>query len=151
MGSATGFNSFVFATGGFGYFGVGATGVYETVEASVDVLTPLTPTDVSSQIGVSSTGFLYSRTSKQYTGNLTITNNGPPLSNPNEIIVVLNGLPQGVTLVNATGSYNSAPSIYASMFFGLDAGASITIPLQFTNPSNARITFTTQTLQQQFR
>ena len=95
--------------------------------------------DVSAQCGVTSTGLLYSRASRLYTGKLIITNNGPDLSGT--IDVVLNGLTTGVTLVNATGQHNGAPMIQASTN-GLAAGASITIPLQFSNPANARINFT---------
>jgi hypothetical protein len=101
--------------------------------------------NVSSQIGITSTGFLYSRVSRLYTGKLTITNNGPNLSGT--IDVVLSGLTPGVTLVNATGSHNGAPQIQASTN-GLAAGASISIPLRFSDPSNARINFTPVILQE---
>ncbi|MGC8490640.1 MAG: hypothetical protein ACP5SH_02770 [Syntrophobacteraceae bacterium] len=100
--------------------------------------------NLSSQISSRSTGFLYSRVSRQFTGRLTITNNGADING--KVVVVLNGLTEGVTLVNATGQYNGSPLITVSTS-GLAAGASITVPLQFTDPANAKINFTTLVLQ----
>ena len=99
---------------------------------------------VSSQISWTTTGFLYNRQTKKYTGNLTITNKGLALTGA--INVVFNNLPQGATLVNATGQFNGSPMITASTG-GLGAGKSITISLQFTDASNAKITFTLDTFQ----
>ncbi len=138
-------------------------------------------TNVSSQVSVASTGFLYSRLSKLYTGNLTITNTGStPLTGnidvvldgiinlqgignptfqidtvtsdqpnpiPTTMIAQNTGLITNVTLVNATGSNNGEPMIRATTN-GLAAGASVTIPLQFSNPSNATITFNPITYQE---
>lgn len=110
-----------------------------------DCLASAGPVNVSSQISWSTTGFLYSRVTKQFTGTLTITNKGPALTGT--ISAVLNNLTTGVTLVNATGQYNGAPMITASST-GLGAGASVTVPLRFTDPSFVRIMFTNETLQQ---
>jgi hypothetical protein len=118
-------------------------------------------TDVSSQISATSTGFGYSRLSKLYTGSLTITNNGPALTGNIHValnglisgiaatsaIAQNNGLTPGITLVNATGQNNGAPMITASTS-GLAAGASITIPLQFSNSGSSQINFTPVTLQE---
>jgi len=103
------------------------------------------PIDVSAQVVVTSTGFLYSRASKLYTGTLTITNNGPALSGT--INVALNGLPSGIMLHNATGQYNGSPMIKTSIT-GLATGKSITISLQFSNPNSIKITFVPVTLQE---
>jgi hypothetical protein len=91
------------------------------------------------------TGFLYSRVLKQFIGTLTLTNNGPDLTGT--VNVVFNNLSQSVTLTNATGSYNGSPMITASQN-GLANGSSVTIPLRFSDPSYAKITFTIQTLEQ---
>jgi len=118
-------------------------------------------TDVSSQISATSTGFGYSRVSGKYTGNLTITNNGPALTGNIDValtnllagvvdtttIASNTGLTTGVTLLNATGQNNGAPMIQVSTA-GLAAGASIVIPLQFSNPANGKITFTPTTLKE---
>jgi hypothetical protein len=55
--------------------------------------------------------------------------------------VALNNLTTGVTLTDATASYNGAPSVTASAT-GLAANASITVPLTFSDPTNAVINFT---------
>lgn len=81
----------------------------------------------------------YNRATKTYGANLIITNPGAAYTGP--ISVALTNLTTGVTLTNATGTYNGAPSLSASTT-GLAAGASITVPLTFTNPSNAIINFT---------
>ncbi len=142
-------------------------------------------TDKSSQVSVTSTGFLYSRATGKYTGNLTITNNGPDLTGNIDVVLdgILNlqgignannqystttpklaskiaanpatgktspagsGLISTVTLLNATGSNNGEPMIQVSNN-GLAAGDSITVPLQFSNPSNVKITFNPVTLQE---
>ena len=99
--------------------------------------------DVSSQVSATGTGFLYSRLLRLFTGNLTITNNGPNLTGM--IDVALSGLPSGITLANATGQYNGAPMIRISTG-GLTSGASATVQLKFSDPAMAKITFAPVTL-----
>ena len=106
---------------------------------------PLSVSDVSGQISAATSGFVYSRASKLYIGTVTITNTGAAITGP--VAVALNSLTSGVTLTNALGQYNSAP--YTSITnSGLAAGASITIPLSFSNPSNAKINFNPVTFQE---
>jgi len=57
------------------------------------------------------------------------------------------GLMTTVTLTNATGSNNGEPMIQATTA-GLANGASITVPLTFSNPTNAKITFNPITYQE---
>jgi predicted phosphodiesterase len=138
-------------------------------------------TNVSSQVSATSTGFLYSRATKLYTGTLTLTNTGStpitgtihvvldgilnlqglgnpsfdidtvtsdqPNPIPTSMIAKNTGLVTTVTLANATGSNNGEPMIQATTN-GLAAGASIKIPLQFSNPNNVPITFNPVTLQE---
>jgi len=61
--------------------------------------------NVSPQVSVSSTGFLYSRASKLYTGELTITNNGPDLTG--NIHVVLDGILNLQGIGNADNQYST--------------------------------------------
>jgi predicted phosphodiesterase len=131
--------------------------------------------NVSPQVSATSTGFLYSRASKLYTGSLTITNNGPDLVGNIDVVLdgILNlqglgtpsnqystttpkltsmiaqntGLITNVALVNATGSNNGEPMIRVTTD-GLASGASITVPLQFSNPNNAAITFNPVVIQE---
>jgi len=57
------------------------------------------------------------------------------------------GLLTGVTLTNATGSNNGEPMIRVSSS-GLASGASVTVPITFSNPNNAKITFNPVTYQE---
>ena len=102
-------------------------------------------TNVSAQVSVQSTGFAYSRLSKKFTGSLIVTNNGAAISGT--VDVALSNLTPGVTLINAVDTYNGAPYITASTS-GLAAGASITVPVQFSDPTNAIINFTPVTYQE---
>ena len=60
---------------------------------------------------------------------------------------VSGALPASVTLTNSNGLYQARPYLTAATS-GLAAGASVTVPVQFSNPANARITFTTATFQE---
>ena len=102
-------------------------------------------TEVSAQVSVTSTGFLYSRISTLYTGTLTITNNGGVISGT--IDVALSNLTPGVTLANSVGTYQGAPYVTATTI-GMAAGDSITVPIQFSDPSNAKINFSPMTYQE---
>ena len=82
-------------------------------------------------------GFVYNRATHLYTGMLTVTNNNQTAVNG----VALSSLTNGVTLVNATGSNQSGdPMITFSQ--PLNPGVAINVPLQFSDPSNAKINFT---------
>ncbi len=115
-------------------------------------------TDVSSQVSVKRSAFVYDRHSGIYTGNLILTNNGPSLSGTIDLVLggVLNlqgigdadneystttpkltskiaqntGLVTDITLVNATGSNNGEPMIRATTK-GLTAGDEVVIPVEF--------------------
>jgi hypothetical protein len=113
--------------------------------ASDFAVAPISVSDISGQISASTGGFVYNRATKLYTGKLTITNTGSAINVP--VAVALDGLTSGVTLSNALGQYNSAPYTTVTNS-GLGAGASITIPLTFANPSNAKINFTPVTFQE---
>lgn len=102
-------------------------------------------TPVSALFNSSTGSFVYNRATRLFTGKLTITNNGPDFSGI--LNVVLNDLTSGVTLTNAIGQYNGAPYVTVTTS-GLAAGASITVPLSFSNPANARINFTPVTYQE---
>jgi hypothetical protein len=104
-----------------------------------DIPMPVQVLNAASQFSFASSGFVYSRATKSYTGNLTITNTGAAYAGAIE--VALNNLTAGVTLNNATGTYNGAPSLTASAT-GLAASASVTVPLTFSDPTNAVINFT---------
>jgi hypothetical protein len=99
-----------------------------------------------SQVSVVSSGFVYNRATRLYTGNLTLTNTSVnPITS--SVAVAMNGLTSGVTLVNAIGSRNGAPYTTVTNN-GLGAGATLVIPVQFSDPSNAKINFTPVTFQE---
>jgi hypothetical protein len=97
------------------------------------------------QFSTETSAFVYSRATKLYTGNLTVTNNGADFNGT--LGVALSGLTSGVILNNAIGQYNGAPYAIVTSS-GLAANSSATIPLSFSDPSNARINFTPVTFQQ---
>jgi hypothetical protein len=90
-------------------------------------------------------GLVYNRATKLYSGTMTITNtSGAPIAGP--FTVWLENLTGGVTLTNANGSFNGYPHIDPSIPTSLGAGESFSIALKFSNPANAKITFTPVTL-----
>jgi hypothetical protein len=72
---------------------------------------------------------------------LTLTNlSAGAVSGPLQILFT--GLPPGVTLVNAAGNPAGTPYLTVPAVASLPPGQSITISVQFKNPSNAPIHFT---------
>jgi len=150
--NAGGSSKFVYGPWNSGY-GLGTYGVDTTTNtawavinhASDFAVAPFSLTDISSQVSVTSSGFLYSRATGKFSGTLTLTNTGATAIS-GQVAVTLNNLTTGVTLANATGTNNGFP--YISSAVSLNPGASTTIPVQFTNPSNAIINFTPVTTQE---
>jgi hypothetical protein len=91
------------------------------------------------ELGMKTSGFVYNRTTKQYSGTLTLTNTGEETIG--QVYVSFTNLTSGVTLLNASGTNNGSPYISQSFAAGLKPGASISIPLSFSNPSNTTINF----------
>jgi hypothetical protein len=119
---------------------VTATTGGNTVSASGNLtIAKAAPSDISSRVKVNSSGFVYSRATKLYTGTLTVTNTSQTTIS-GTVDVTLANLTAGVTLNNASGAYDADP--YISQSVSLNPGASDTIPVQFSNPSNQRINFT---------
>jgi hypothetical protein len=96
-------------------------------------------TNVSSQVSVTQTGFARNRATGLWVATLTVKNTGgTTLSGPVE--VVLTNLTNGVTMTNNTGSYAGSPSINVTTG-SLVPGASASVSIQFTNPSNGYISY----------
>lgn len=91
------------------------------------------------QLGTRTSAFIYNRTTKKYTATLTLTNTSEETIN--QVYVRLTNLTAGAALANATGTANGSPYISKSFPSGLKPGASVNIPLSFTNTSNAKISF----------
>lgn len=95
--------------------------------------------DVTSSVQVQRSGVVQGRFSNVGTATAWITNiSGADMSA--SVQYVLQGLPKGVTLNNATGYFNGLPYITAAP--SLAAGAQATVQLQFNNPGHVAITYT---------
>jgi hypothetical protein len=84
-------------------------------------------------------------------GTMTVRNTSE--SNINlygPIQVVLTQLPTGVTLANPTGSYLGNPYITIPGVTTLVPGASASVQVQFNNPANVKVRFTSTTYSGQF-
>jgi predicted extracellular nuclease len=98
-------------------------------------------TDVTSSVSIASTGLSYSRSSKQYSGTITITNiSNAALTAPLQL--VLANLPQGDTLANGTGTGAAGPYITALPSGSLAPGASVQVTLRIIAPQSTAPTFT---------
>jgi hypothetical protein len=107
--------------------------------------------DVSSNITWTTSAFTYNRSTKLYSGTVTITNSGSAAINY-PLTIVLTSLTAGVSAANPTGTltgqppYNLAGPYYAVPGSGaLAPGQSANVPVAFTDPTAARINFAVKT------
>jgi hypothetical protein len=99
------------------------------------------PISVSSLVSVTSTGLVYSRVTRTFSGTLTVLNtSGQSIAGPIEI--VLTNLTAGVTLLNATGTTAGNSYVTVLPSGSLAPGQSANIAIRFGDPSNALIHFT---------
>ena len=89
---------------------------------------------------VTSSALVRSRATGYYNGTLTITNNSSSVLS-GSAVVALTSLPQGVTLLNASGTSNGSPTV-AFPQSTLNPGQSQSVAISFTDPSNVLITAT---------
>jgi hypothetical protein len=95
-------------------------------------------TDLGPVVQLTQQGAVYNRLTQKYVGGVSITNKGPALNGP--LTLRLTALSGGVTLDNASGVEGGVP--YVTVNAGLAPGATLTVPLTFTNPSRGIIAFT---------
>jgi hypothetical protein len=96
-----------------------------------------------SDVATTASGLAYSRVSQTFNGTVTLTNIGTsPISGPFQIL--LTSLTGGVTLANGTGNLSGVPYVTVSAVTSLAAGQSVTVAVQFKNPSFGTINFTPQ-------
>jgi hypothetical protein len=105
--------------------------------------------DVSAQVSVTRYAIRYNLSTKRYTQQIVLLNNGPSITTP--IFLVLDNLSTNATLFNKSGNttrldqppvgspYRTGPS-------SLPAGASATINLEFTKTGTSAITYDTRVL-----
>jgi hypothetical protein len=108
--------------------------------AIVCMATPLhlfAATTVSDQVSVTHTGFGRNRATGVWSATMTVKNtSGSAISGP--VQVVMTKLSPNATMVNKTGVWSGSPFITVSAGT-LAPGASVSVMIQFTNPSNAFI------------
>ena len=93
----------------------------------------------ATEVSVTASGLTYSRVTKRFSGTLTLTNlTSSAIAGPLQLVFTF--LPSSTTLVSPTGTFGSFP--YATLAGTLAAGKSVSIPVQFSNPSNQTINFT---------
>jgi hypothetical protein len=101
----------------------------------------LPPVVLPSQVATTASGLAYSRVSQTFNGTVTMTNiSSSAISGPLQVLVT--GLTARVTLVNATSTLSGTPYITVPAIAGLAPGQSVTVAVQFKNPSNTPINFT---------
>ena len=101
----------------------------------------LTPTfvDVSSSVKVQASGIVLNRATNKFSSTVSLTNtSAAALAGPLQYLV--QNLPAGVTLANASGSKDGVP--YLTVPAGLAAGAQSSFQLQFNNPARVTISYT---------
>jgi selenium-binding protein 1 len=110
--------------------------------------TPI-PTDVSYQVRVTRGGFRFDRAKARFVQSVTFTNTGiSPIAGP--ISLVLDSLSPNATLSNQTGLTSAVLPTGRPYFVVqsgvLPAGASVSATLEFTNATQAAITYTPRVL-----
>lgn len=108
-------------------------------------------TDVSNQVRVTRGGFRLNRATGRYVQQVTLTNpSGSGITGP--VALALDNLSSNATLFNASGNTDCATPVspYLVINVGSDnvlsPGEIVTVVLEFSNPSNKGITYTTRVL-----
>jgi hypothetical protein len=105
--------------------------------------------NVSTSVSVTRGSFIYNPVTGRFAQNVTLQNNSP-LSTPSPISLVLDSLSSNATLFNASGTTDSleppAGSSYINLAESLAPAQTVTITLQFTDPSKTAISYTTRVL-----
>jgi subtilase family serine protease len=110
-----------------------------TYPSSVSGMVTVTVTSSTTTVPakVSATAFVYNRSTKTFNSTYTITNTtSGSFAGPIEL--VLTNLNSGVTVGNAAGMYNGSPYLTVSTT-ALASGASASVTVQFSDPTNATI------------
>jgi hypothetical protein len=113
---------------------------------------PLCATNVTNQVGVARGSFRFNRSTRRYVQTVTLNNvSDCPIQGP--MSLVLDNLSSNAALFNATGYTNCVPPLdspYINVNVGSDnvlsPGESVTVVLDFQNPSNRGITYNTRVL-----
>jgi uncharacterized repeat protein (TIGR02543 family) len=96
--------------------------------------------NITSQVGVKSSGFVYNRATKLYGGTLTVTNTGQSVIT-GTVVLQFNDLTPGVAVVNQSRVSNGTPQLDKVLAAPLNPGQSVSFPVQLNDPTNVRISF----------
>ena len=118
--------------------GGGETNVSNDGASDSTVINPIVI--VTSKLSSTQNGFARNRATGLWVSTMTVTNTDPTSVN-GPIQVVLTNLTPGVTMVNNTGTRNGSPYITVTPG-ALGSGKSVSVQIQFSNPSNGFIGFT---------
>jgi hypothetical protein len=92
----------------------------------------------ANQVATTASGLAYSRVSQTFNGTVTLRNiSSSVITGPLQILFA--GMPANVTLVNATANLSGTPYLTVPAVASLAPGQSVTVGIQFKNPSNATI------------
>ena len=109
------------------------------VSGSAKSLEP-TFVDATSRFSLLRSGLTWNRITNKYTASITLTNtSGTTLAGPFQL--AFNNLTAGVTIDNASGLHEGAPYITAAAG-SLAPGASLTVPIVYSNPNKLAIAYT---------
>ena len=112
-------------------------GIGTDLAIQVSTVVPLT----DSEIWVTTSGFVFSRPQKTFSGKVTIVNLGnAPIAGPFQIVFT-SLAPSGVTLKNASGVFGGSPYLTVPNLPSLSAGGTASIPVSFGSTSPAGVTF----------
>jgi hypothetical protein len=118
------------------------------VPGQLTITPPPCASNVTASVAVTRSGFSYSPLAKRYAQALTLTNTaGSTITGP--IYVILDNLTSSTALYNTGGSTACAAptgSPYVSIAGPISAGASTNVVLQFTDPTNAAISYSARFL-----
>ena len=109
-----------------------------SIQSYVFLVTP--PPSAPDPAQVSSTPLIYARSTKTFNSTFTVSNKTSSAL-PGVIRLVLLGLNPAVTVVNANGMFEGSPYVNVSAA-SLAPGNSVSIHVQFSNPTNAGIQVT---------
>lgn len=138
---------------GFYSIGVDLVGNVEASKTTAEATTSIGTTtacasNVSSQVQVTRSGYGYNFTTARFVQTVTLKNTGTGIIT-GPISLVLDSLSSNATLFNLSGATACAVpagSPYINTAGDLNPGASVSVSLQFTNPTKAGITYATRVL-----
>jgi hypothetical protein len=133
----------------YGFYSIAedAAGNLEAAKTIADAttVTPVCSADVSSQVSIVRSGFRLDRTINKFVQTITVTNKGAALTGA---AVTFDSLPSGISLANGNGvTACTAPSSpYMNIPGTLGTSQNVVLTLQFTDPSQAAITYANRVL-----